>query len=175
MSDYDRQKCNMCGKPRWWHGQAHHVRSDDGHAFNSPYTAIRTYPPESKSRLDFADKLRAQSTRYEKMLWKRLKKGCMGHNVEQQIVIAGYILDFYCHDAGIGIELDGKQHDVHRDSIRDQRILHRGITVMRFPNPRSYEEVNAILWKVGAEIRYRIGRFRAGLSTNPRRSSQGQS
>lgn len=110
---------------------------------------------ESEQRLDFADRLRANPTIYEARLWRRLKNGYRGVNFEQQIVIAGYIVDFYCHAAKVAIELDGKQHDPVRDSHRDQQILHKGVKVMRFPNPRNYVELNDIIFKVWAEVRYR--------------------
>jgi very-short-patch-repair endonuclease len=129
----------------------------------------------TSSRLyDFADRLRTNPTKYEVMLWKWLKRGVKGVNFEQQIVIAGYIVDFYCHDARLAVELDGKQHDIHRDAQRDQRISTKGVMVMRFPNPRRYEDVTSILFKVWPECRHRIARGLRYSSTNPQGSQHQQ-
>ncbi len=124
--------------------------------------------------LDFADRLRSNPTKYEVMLWKRLRQGVKGVNFEQQIVIAGYIVDFYCHAARLAIELDGKQHDIHRDAQRDQRISTKGVLVMRFPNPRRYTDVTSILFKVWPECRHRIARGKRYPSTNSQGSQTQQ-
>jgi very-short-patch-repair endonuclease len=118
----------------------------------------------------YADRMRTNPTKWEKMLWRRLKRGIKGVNFEQQIVIDNAIVDFYCHSALVAIELDGMQHDSHRDAQRDRQILNKGILVMRFPNPRSDAELNSILFRVWPECRHRIARGKRYLSTNPQRS-----
>ncbi len=56
----------------------------------------------------------------------------------RQKVIDGYIVDFYCHEARLVIELDGSQHyeekGILSDQIRTDKIEKRGLTVLRIPN-----------------------------------------
>ena len=56
----------------------------------------------------------------------------------RQKVIDNYIVDFYCHEARLIIELDGSQHyeeeGLLKDKIRTERIEQRNLTVIRIPN-----------------------------------------
>ncbi len=56
----------------------------------------------------------------------------------RQKVIDNYIVDFYCHQAKLIIELDGSQHYVEKgllkDKIRTEKIESRNLTVIRIPN-----------------------------------------
>ena len=56
----------------------------------------------------------------------------------RQKVIDNYIVDFYCHDARLIIELDGSQHyepsNISKDQIRTEKLEQRGLTVIRIPN-----------------------------------------
>ena len=56
----------------------------------------------------------------------------------RQMVIDNYIVDFYCHEARLIIELDGSQHyeekGLLKDKIRTQIIENRNLTVIRVPN-----------------------------------------
>ena len=56
----------------------------------------------------------------------------------RQKVIDNYIVDFYCHDARLIIELDGSQHyeesGAIKDKIRTEKLGNRNLTVIRIPN-----------------------------------------
>ena len=56
----------------------------------------------------------------------------------RQKVIDNYIVDFYCHEARLIIELDGSQHyekkGLLKDKIRTEKIESRDLTVIRIPN-----------------------------------------
>jgi very-short-patch-repair endonuclease len=88
---------------------------------------------------DRARGLRKSRTQAELLLWKRLRHHRQnGHQFRRQQVIAGYIVDFYCHSASLAIELDGPVHSspehVAYDIERDQILNAKGIRVLRFPN-----------------------------------------
>ena len=84
-----------------------------------------------------AKKLRNQMTKEERKLWYDFLRNYPVRFLRQK-VIDQYIVDFYCHEAKLIIELDGSQHydDVTmlKDSIRIQRLEQRNLTVMRIPN-----------------------------------------
>ena len=81
--------------------------------------------------------LRKNMTKEERRLWYDFLKGYSVRFLRQK-VIDNYIVDFYCHQARIIIELDGSQHYdevvITKDKIRTERIEKRNLTVIRIPN-----------------------------------------
>ena len=85
----------------------------------------------------FSQKLRREMTKEEKHLWYDfLKKLPLTFN--RQKVIGCYIVDFYCAQAKLVIELDGNQHgmpeSLERDAKRDEYMNSLGLTVLRYSN-----------------------------------------
>jgi very-short-patch-repair endonuclease len=59
----------------------------------------------------FARQLRQEQTKAEKIVWEQLRnRKFKGLKFRRQHVIEGFILDFYCPDAKLGIEVDGNIH-----------------------------------------------------------------
>ena len=56
----------------------------------------------------------------------------------RQKVIDNYVVDFYCHEAKLIVELDGSQHyeekGLLKDKIRTEKIESRNLTIIRIPN-----------------------------------------
>jgi very-short-patch-repair endonuclease len=99
--------------------------------------------------LVFARQLRKGQTDAEKMLWYLLR-GCRfcGFKFRRQYPLYGYILDFYCHDAGLAVELDGGGHNYEDQRLYDEErtkaLEAANIRVIRFWNNdvlNSFEEV----------------------------------
>ena len=84
-----------------------------------------------------AKTLRKNMTKEERHLWYDFLRSYPIRFLRQK-VIDNYIVDFYCHQARLVIELDGSQHYepnmLLNDHIRTQKIAQRGLTVMRIPN-----------------------------------------
>ncbi len=89
-----------------------------------------------------AKTLRKNMTKEEKHLWYDFLRSYPVRFLRQK-VIDNYIVDFYCHEARLIIELDGSQHyedkGLLNDKIRTERIEGRNLTVIRIPN----NEVNS--------------------------------
>jgi len=69
-----------------------------------------------------AKELRRAMTREEAMLWSALRTNRLGgFHFRRQQIVAGFILDFYCHAAGLAVEVDGGIHQlqVEYDAERD--------------------------------------------------------
>lgn len=66
----------------------------------------------------------------------------------RQKVIDNYIVEFYCHPAGLVIELDGSQHyddkGLYNDRIRTERIESRNLTVIRIPNNAIHQNFQGV-------------------------------
>ena len=84
-----------------------------------------------------AKALRKNMTREERRLWYDFLRSYPIRFLRQQ-VIDNYIVDFYCHDARLIVELDGSQHynpaEQNRDWKRTQVLESRGLKVIRIPN-----------------------------------------
>lgn len=93
-------------------------------------------PPEQRL---FAKHLRSQLTDCERLLWRRLRnRGLAGMKFRRQHPHPPYVLDFYCAELMLVIELDGGQHfdEAGREKDR-QRTLYlqkQGLEVVRFSN-----------------------------------------
>ncbi|MBN3033767.1 MAG: DUF559 domain-containing protein [Candidatus Saganbacteria bacterium] len=92
--------------------------------------------------------LRKEQTEAEKHLWKFLRNHHLtGRKFRRQHVFQGFILDFYCAEAKVAIELDGPIHKRQKgyDSERQQIIEANGIKVMRFNNDMVMKNISKAL------------------------------
>jgi very-short-patch-repair endonuclease len=81
-----------------------------------------------------ARKLRANSTDAESRLWSRLRrKQLEGFRFRRQQPIGRYIVDFFCTEARLIVEVDGGQH-AKESSARADWLVGRGYRVVRFWN-----------------------------------------
>ena len=95
---------------------------------------ILTYNPKLKF---LARKLRQNMTFSEILLWQELKgKQMKGYDFDRQKPIDNYIVDFYCKDLMLAIEIDGDSHThgeiAENDIIRQERLESLGIKFLRF-------------------------------------------
>ena len=67
----------------------------------------------------------------EKLLWTYLSTSPLGYHFEAQQIILGWIVDFWCPQLRLVIEVDGKQHSRTKDRYRDHTMRQHGITVWR--------------------------------------------
>jgi len=78
----------------------------------------------TKEKLQRAKELRREMTPAEKLLWHEVRAKKLGVRFRRQQVIAGFIVDFYCHRAALVIEVDGDIHDLQRDEDeRREKVL----------------------------------------------------
>jgi very-short-patch-repair endonuclease len=85
----------------------------------------------------YAKKLRKTMTFSEVRLWNELKNGqMMGYDFDRQRMIGKYIVEFYCKDLKLALEVDGITHLEEqvavRDSIRQKELESTGVSFLRF-------------------------------------------
>ncbi len=94
-----------------------------------------------------AKTLRKCMTKEEKHLWYDFLKK-LPFTVHRQKVIGQYVVDFYCANASLVIELDGSQHYEEKgkmaDEIRDAYLAEQGLTVVRYSNLDVQKRFNAV-------------------------------
>ena len=111
------------------------------------------YSPKSPAKLPedlkkWAREMRKQMPDAEVMLWKLLRnRSIAGAKFRRQHPVDRYILDFYCDEKKLAIELDGSQHadQSEYDQKRDAYLNTLGIRVLRFWNNQMLLETEAVL------------------------------
>lgn len=121
-----------------WHGEGDHAQRGGG--------AI--------SSVKQARALRRTMTLPEVLLWQRLRKRAGGIKFRRQHPVAGYLLDFYCPEAKLAIEIDGQAHSMGdrptRDARRDARLSALGLTIVRLPAAEVLQNIDAAVEAVVA-------------------------
>jgi very-short-patch-repair endonuclease len=90
-------------------------------------------------------------------LWSQLRgRRLAGFKFRRQHRCGPFILDFFCDQTQLAIELDGGQHFEHRvhayDAWRSRYLARFGITVLRFPNDQVLREIEAVLIAIAAAL-----------------------
>ena len=109
-----------------------------------------TKRPLLQSLLQSARDMRKNATDAEKLLWSLLRDRQLdGYKFRRQHPVGSYILDFYCHEARLAIEVDGGQHNeieqARHDEERTANLATEGIQVLRFWNSEVLTETEAVL------------------------------
>src|SRR3989344_1242992 len=94
---------------------------------------------QDKKRTILAQLLSRQSTDAEKLFWYRVRnRRFMNLKFRRQVPFGPYILDFYCAERSIAVEIDGRQHHTQSsreyDAVRDRFIFSNGVRVLRYTN-----------------------------------------
>jgi very-short-patch-repair endonuclease len=112
---------------------------------------IIPYNPESKERARF---LRKNSTFSEVLLWQKIQKRAYGVQFHRQVPLLGYIADFYCHEIGLAIEIDGSSHDNKflYDVKRQSRLEKEGVKFIRFTDLEIKKEMFSVLHGLESKI-----------------------
>ena len=100
--------------------------------------------------LEAVRRLRSDATDAEAVLWELLRNRRVGgFRVRRQHVIDRFVLGFYCHEAKLGIEIDGGVHDEQmqrrRDTERTEILNEFGIRMIRFTNAEVIERTESVL------------------------------
>ena len=102
-----------------------------------------------------AKQLRQQPTEAEAKLWHRLRRKQLdGYRFRRQAPIGRYIVDFFCPDAKLIVELDGGQHAAQRDydDRRTNWLESCGYKVLRFWNNDVFENIEGVLGEIERTI-----------------------
>ncbi len=91
-----------------------------------------------KSRIARARSLRREMSLPEILLWSELRGGRLGGlKFRRQHPFGPYVLDFYCAEKRLAVEVDGEAHThenrPEQDRIRDQRLAENGVITLRIP------------------------------------------
>ena len=97
----------------------------------------------------YAEENRKNPTEAESVLWKALKAKGIGAKFRRQHIIGDFIVDFFCNEANLVIELDGGYHNMpaqmKSDAERTAALKAMGYTELRFKNEEVICNIDAVL------------------------------
>ena len=104
-----------------------------------------------------ARRLRRAMSLPEVLLWQALRSRPGGLKFRRQHASGPYILDFFCSDARLAIEIDGEDHSrgdrAERDASRDAYFMRGGIYTMRVPAGDVLKDIDGVVrWIEGEAI-----------------------
>ncbi|MFM1891795.1 MAG: hypothetical protein RLZ44_872 [Pseudomonadota bacterium] len=105
-------------------------------------------PPLPESIRANARRLRQTQTDAEHYLWYLLRNRAFGgFKFRRQHPVPPFVLDLYCHEQRLAIELDGGQHAEHAigDAARDAALARQGIHTVRIWTQQLFNETDAAL------------------------------
>lgn len=112
--------------------------------------------PYNNKLKTLARELRNNSTLSEVLLWKQIKGKSFGVEFHRQVPMLNYIVDFYCHEIKLVIEIDGSSHDTEKafkaDKKRQKEIEQYGITFLRIDDIDVKRQMNNVLRAVEDKI-----------------------
>ncbi len=96
----------------------------------------RNYLPYNRRLRQLARSLRKNGTLGEVLLWRAIKGRTLGWEFHRQVPIRDYIVDFYCHELMLAIEVDGSSHELpeaaEKDIKRQNALEDLGVRFLRF-------------------------------------------
>ena len=103
------------------------------------------YNPALKQR---AKELRKTGSLPEVRLWQQLhKKLFKGYDFDRQKIIGNYIVDFFCLDCGVVIEIDDNSHDVkgEYDAVRDAFLEGLGLVIIHISTKDIFRNLQGVM------------------------------
>jgi very-short-patch-repair endonuclease len=102
-----------------------------------------------------AEEFRHQMTDEERTLWRHLRANRLhGFHFRRQQLIDGFIVDFYCHAAGLIVEVDGPVHQQQAgyDAERDRVLAARDLRILRIRNEEVRQDLQGVLDRILTEV-----------------------
>ena len=106
---------------------------------------------------EYAREIRHRTTEAEQQLWTSLRnKQLKGKKFRRQHAIVNYVVDFYCNECKLAIELDGNFHTETEakkyDASRTALLNELGITVLRFWNEEVIKDPSKVLQRISDHL-----------------------
>ena len=114
--------------------------------------------PYNPKLVPLAKKLRKNSTLSEILLWQHLKKKqFQGYDFHRQKPIGNYIVDFFCPELLLVVEIDGSSHRFpdQADTKRQRKPESMGVRVVRFADQAVKQEMDQVLRELIWHVEHR--------------------
>jgi len=110
---------------------------------NKVKNKIIPYHPKLKL---LARELRKNSTLAEIILWKAIKQRALGVQFHRQVPILNFIVDFYCHELKLVIEIDGNSHEqLYTEDLERQKAIEKyRVEFIRFSDAEIKKDIFSV-------------------------------
>ena len=107
-----------------------------------------------RAKIEFAREQRREPTPGECRLWEALRRGRLGVRFRRQHPIGKFVLDFYCAEVRLAVEVDGAVHDgqMQYDAWREDQLRSRGIRVLRLKEGQVHRDLPSCLTAIRRAI-----------------------
>ena len=125
--------------------------SGRGEAYKGPSDRLGHSKEQKRWMVDAARRQRETPTRSEAILWERLQRKALdGHKFRRQHPIGRFILDFYCPEKRLAVEVDGAIHASQKgaDEERQEQLEAAGLNVVRVSADEVEHDIEAALSKI---------------------------
>jgi very-short-patch-repair endonuclease len=116
--------------------------------------------PDNPDLKERARVLRKNTTRAEALLWTKLnRKQMCGYDFDRQRPLDEYIVDFYCKELRLAIEIDGESRALKgaRDVARQRRLESLGVRFLRFTEQEVVAGLQSVADQIGMWVRQQTG------------------
>jgi very-short-patch-repair endonuclease len=122
---------------------------------------LKDIAPKGRARaIKSARRLRRELTLPEVVLWQVLRKQPNRLKFRRQHPSGPYILDFYCSDARLTVEVDSETHNrgdrPQRDESRDAWLREAGVETLRIPAVEILKDAGEVVRSIFAEVEARL-------------------
>ncbi len=107
--------------------------------------------PYNKELKKLAQELRSSGNLSEIIFWNKVKNGQFkGYRFNRQKIIGNYIVDFYCVDCRVVIEIDGFSHKLKEeyDSKRDSFLESLGLEIIRIDVKDIFKDIDEVIHRL---------------------------
>jgi very-short-patch-repair endonuclease len=112
--------------------------------------------PYTKEARRYAKELRCKPTKTERKIWEYIRNKKLGVEFHRQVPLLHYVVDFYCHELMLAIEIDGLYHNQITQQLydydRQEKLEQKGVSFLRFEN----EQIQSDLVGVMKEIKLKV-------------------
>jgi len=125
--------------------------------------------PYNSNLKNLARQLRKNSTLAEVILWQNIKGKKYGYEFHRQVPINEFIVDFYCHELHLAIEIDGNTHDYNfeADEQRQIKLENLGINFIRFVDKDVKQNINDVLRALVLKVQEMEEKYQINNQTSP--------
>lgn len=112
------------------------------------------HPARRRLAVHAARRMRREPTPAEQVVWEMVRdRRIDGKKFRRQHPVDRYIVDFYCAEAALVIEIDGPIHaEPNHDALRQQVLEAHGLRVLRIPNDDVFDDPAAVLARIRAAL-----------------------
>ncbi|BFP41141.1 hypothetical protein FGF1_19860 [Flavobacteriaceae bacterium GF1] len=114
------------------------------------------YDPKLK---EYARALRENSTMAEILLWNNIKNRVLGVQFHRQVPLLNFIVDFYCYELMLAIEIDGRSHDFkYGYNEKKQGLLEqKGVRFLHFSDKEVKTDLSSVMLTITEEVKRHMG------------------